>query len=140
MTHPSTYLAAALLFALPLAACSESDAAKAKESAKHAAEVTGDKLTELKDKFVASTQKEMDELSVKYDELKAKAANATDEAKAGLQSTLDDIKAKRDELKADFEDAKRAHNGSAFEATKAKLQEGLADLRRKIDDALHKNG
>lgn len=136
MTHLTFKLAATLVLLVPLAACSREDTTRAADSAKHAADVTSDKLVEMKDKFVASSQKEMDELSVKYDQLKAKAADAGHDAKEGLQSTLKDIEAKKDQLTRDFEASKAAHDGSTFEAAKAKLKEGMADLRKRLDDAL----
>jgi FtsZ-binding cell division protein ZapB len=136
MTHLTCKLATALLLIVPMAACSHEDATRAADSAQNAANATGDKLVEMKDKFVAATQKEMDELSVKYDELKTKVASASQDAKAGLQSTLDDVKSKKDELTREFEESKAAHNGSSLEAAKAKLKEGMADLRKRIDDAL----
>lgn len=138
MTHTKHVLALAFFLALPLAACNKSDVDRAADSAHDAATATGDKLTELKDKFVAATQQDMDDLSVQYDKLKAKTADAAADAKQGLQKTLDDIKAKKDQLAAEFEESKRAHDGSAFEAAKAKVKDGVADLRKRIDDALHK--
>ena len=139
MTKPSFKLATALLCLVPLAACSHEDAAQAADSAKKTANATGDKLVEMKDKFVAATQKEMDELGVKYDQLKAKVADASQDAKAGMQSTLDDIKAKKDELKRDWEASKAAHDDSTFETAKAKFEDGMKDLKKRIDDALDKN-
>jgi len=136
MTHITCKLATALVLLVPLAACNRDDAAGAADSAQHAANVTGDKLIEMKDKFVTATQKEMDDLSVKYDQLKAKAADAGHDAKEGLQNTLDDIKAKKEEVTRDFEASKAAHDGSTFEAAKAKFKEGMADLRKRIDHAL----
>jgi uncharacterized phage infection (PIP) family protein YhgE len=139
MTNLTIKLAGALLCLVPLAACSHEDAAQASDSAKKAATATGDKLVEMKDKFVAATQKEMDELGVKYDELKAKAADASDDAKAGMKKTLDDIKAKKDDLARDWEASKAAHDGSSFEAAKAKFEDGMKDLKKRISDALDKN-
>ncbi len=136
MTHLTCKLATLLVVFVPLTACNRDDAARAADSAHNAANATGDKLVEMKDKFVAATQKEMDELSVKYDQLKAKAAAAGEDAKEGFQNTLDDIKAKKDQLTRDFEESKAAHNGSSFEAAKAKLKDGMADLRQRIDNAL----
>ena len=60
------------------------------------------------------------------------------DAKEGLQKSLDDIKAKKDEVTRDFEASKAAHDGSTFEAAKAKFKEGMADLRKRIDNALDK--
>lgn len=139
MTHITCKLATALVLLVPLAACSKEDATRAADSAQNAAHATGDKLVEMKDKFVAATQKEMDDLSVKYDQLKAKAADAGHDAKQGMQNALDDIKAKKEQLTRDFEASKAAHDGSTFEAAKAKLKEGMADLRKRIDDALDNN-
>jgi hypothetical protein len=129
-------MASALFLVVPLVGCSREEVSHASQSAKDAASATGDKLVELKDKFVAATQKEMDELSVKYKQLEDKAAAATADAKQGIQSTMDDIRAKKDELTREFEESKRAHDGSTFEAAKAKVKDGLADLRKRIDDAL----
>jgi hypothetical protein len=139
MTHLSFKLATAIVLLVPLAACNRDDAARAADSAQNAANATGDKLVEMKDKFVAASKEEMNDLSAKYDKLKAKAAEAGHDAKEGMQNTLDDIKAKKDQLTRDFEASKAAHDGSTFEAAKAKFKEGMADLRKRIDDALDNN-
>ena len=74
MTNLTIKLAGALLCLVPLAACSQEDASHAADSAKKTASATGDKLVEMKDKFVSATQKEMDDLGVKYDEMFVRTA------------------------------------------------------------------
>ena len=128
-------LTLALILALPLAACSRDEATQAADSVKNTASQTGDKLVEMKNKFVAATREEMDELSVQYDKLEARLAEAGADAKAGMRETLDDIEAKKNELKNRLEDSRDESNPSKFEEAKENIKKELADLRERMNNA-----
>lgn len=135
MHQHASMLTLAVILALPLAGCSREEATQAADSVKNTASQTGDKLVEMKDKFVAATREEMDELSVQYDKLEARLAEAGADAKAGMRETLDDIEAKKNELMNRLEDSRDESNPSKFEEAKENIKKELADLRQRMNNA-----
>ena len=106
-----------------------SDAARdAGQAARDAAQATGDALTEARDTAVKAAQEALNGLETKWHELQAKAAPATDEAKADLQKAKDEMAETLAEAKAKLVEAKDA----GTDPTRAPLAQLL---RSPIDQA-----
>jgi hypothetical protein len=121
------------------------DAAKATVNAVgDAATATGEYLTQSKDSAVKAAQETLNGIEKKWQDLQAKAAPATDEAKADFQKakdqmaqTLADAKAKLDEAKDAAADAWQQNVKPALDAALQKAQK----LQRKKRKSLRlKNG
>jgi hypothetical protein len=117
-----------------------SDAAKATGAAVgDAATATGEFLTQSKDTAVKAAQETLSGIEKKWQELQAKAAPATDEAKADLQKakelmaeTLADAKAKLVEAKDASADVWQQDVKPALDAALAKAQKLYEDTAAKF--------
>jgi hypothetical protein len=115
------------------------DAAKATGTAVvDATKATGEFLTQSKDKAVQAGQDTLAGLETKWEELQAKAAPATDEAKADLQKAKDEMAKILAEAKAKLVQAKDASADVWQQDVKPALDAALAKGQKLYDDTAAK--
>jgi hypothetical protein len=105
-----------------------------------ATKATGEFLTQSKDTAVKDAQATLDAIETKWQELQAKAAPATDEAKAGFQKAKDEMGKALAEAKAKLVEAKDA-SGDAWEKNvKPALDTAVQKAKKLYDDVAAKFG
>jgi len=117
------------------------DAAKATGTAVgDATKATGEFLTESKDTAVKVAEETLNGIETKWQELQAKAAPATDEAKADLQKAKDLMAQTLADAKAKLVEAKDASADVWQQNVKPALDAALAKAQKLYEDAAAKFG
>ena len=118
-----------------------SDAAKATGKAvDNAAKATGEYLTQSKDSAVKTAQETLNGLEKKWQDLQAKAAPATDEAKADFQKAKDQMARTLADAKAKLVEAKDAGADAWQQNVKPALDAALAKVQKLYEDTAAKFG
>jgi len=103
--------------------------AKAAEEAKRAEQTLIHARNDLRDK----TNKEINDLSARIDDLRLKAAKATGKTKADLQASLQNADKQMVTLKSDL-DALDRTTAAEFDAFKARVDAHLSDLKKTLNE------
>lgn len=112
-----------------------SDAAKATGNAVNdAAKATGEFLTQSKDTDVKVAQETLNEIEKKWQDLYAKAAPTSDEAKTDLQKAKDEMAQVLAEAKAKFVEAKNAGVDTWQKNVKPALDAALRKAQKLYED------
>lgn len=118
---------------LPFGCGGDTSAAKKVEEAKvkvgEAGSATLEAAKAKRDEFVVEMNKQLVTLDAKYEELKAKAAAATPEAKANMQKLVDEAKAKREVAATKLEELKTA-SAERWEKIKGGVGDAMEDLKK----------
>jgi predicted small lipoprotein YifL len=115
------------------------DAAKATGTAiGDATKATGEFLSGSKDKAVKDAQEALDAIEKKWQDLQAKAAPATDEAKADLQKAKDEMAKALAEAKAKLVEAKDASADAWQKGVKPALDAAVQKTKKLYEDAAAK--
>ena len=118
-----------------------SDAAKATGKAVgDATKATGEYLTQPKDTAVKAAQETLDGLEKKWQDLQAKAAPATDEAKADLQKAKDQMAQTLADAKAKLVEAKDASADVWQQNVKPALDAALQKAQKLYEDTAARFG
>ena len=115
------------------------DAAKATGAAVgDATKATGEFLIQSKDAAVKAAQDTLSGIEKKWDDLQAKAAPATDEAKADFQKAKDQMSETLGDVKAKLVEAKDAGADAWQQNVKPALDAGLAKAQKLYEDTAAK--
>jgi hypothetical protein len=82
-----------------------------------------------RDEFVVEANKQMQQLDVKYEELKAKAATAAEDAKPQMEKLVAEAKVKRDVAAKKLEELKAA-GADRWEKVKVGVGDAMDDLKK----------
>jgi hypothetical protein len=104
----------------------------------NAAEATGEYLTQNKDEAVKAAQGKIDLLDKKWQELQAKAAPATDEAKADFQKAKDQMARTLAEARTKLVEAKNAGADAWKKDVKPALDAALDKAQKLYEDTAAK--
>jgi len=104
--------------------------AKANEEAARAEQTLIKARNDLREK----TQKDLNDMSARIDDLQAKAARSTGTAKAELDAAWKDLDAQRAAVRRDLDSLERTTSAD-FDAAKARIDADLAALRKRLDGA-----
>lgn len=129
-------LCLALLVALPLAACSENNAAT--NAVKDAAASATAAVDKLKGEFGKVFDGDMAGITKSISELQSKAGSLTGEKKTEVDGLMKQITSKKDELTKMFGDMKSMTDTNAFTSMKDKLTNGVGEIKKLIDTAMSK--
>jgi hypothetical protein len=109
---------------------SAEEQAKANDKAREAART----LDETKNDYRHKAQSDLDALTKKIDDLKAKSSKATGQTKVDLDRALADVTARRDAVDGQIRSIDAA-NADQIETVKARLDDQIAQLRQSVNEA-----
>lgn len=95
-------------------------------------DTSSDAAKAKRDEYVREMTKHLDELSVKYEELKSRVAKADDQAKKGLEKTLEDAKVKRDAAAKKLDELKTV-GADRWEKAQEGVGNAFQDLKKVFD-------
>jgi TolA-binding protein len=127
-----TFLAALLLGcgpSNPSAPDPHPKTSNAAEKLKEAAEATTAAAQEQRDLFIRTMGQRLDELNLKYEELKTAAAKAEGQAKQDLEQKLEEARIKRDAAGQKLEELKAA-GADRWEKVKEGVGNAFEDLKK----------
>ena len=104
----------------------------AKKKIGDAADATVEAAKAKRDDYAREMHKRLDELDMKYDELKARVAKADEQGKKGLQKKLDEAKVKRDAAAKKLDELKEASH-DRWEKIKDGVGHAFDDLKKAFD-------
>jgi Skp family chaperone for outer membrane proteins len=104
----------------------------AKKKISDAADATAEAAKAKRDDYAREMQKRLDELNVKYEELKGRAAKADDQARKDLEKRLEEAKVKRDAAASKLDELKEA-GADRWEKVKEGVGNALDDLKKVFD-------
>lgn len=132
----SGFISLALAAALLLLGCgtntpstSDSKMSNAKEKIRDAAEATTEAAQAKRDEYTRAMSKRLDELNLKYEDLKDRAGKAEVQAKKSLEKKLDEAKVKRDAAAKKLDELKAA-GADRWEKVKEGVGSALDDLKK----------
>ena len=128
MTRIALTLAAATLAIAALAGCNT--VAGMKQDSRQAVDYTYEKKDEFQGALAAQTR----ELNIKIDELKAKAARASDAVKAGFARDMEALDRQKTVLSQKM-DAVKSSSASAWNDVKAGANSAMESIRQTCDKA-----
>jgi len=105
---------------------------EAKVKIGEAASATVDAAKAKRDEYAVELNKQLDVLSVKYDEMKVQAAKAQGEAKIVLDKKLEEAKVKRDEAAKALAELKTA-SAERWEKVKTGAGKAFDELKKSFD-------
>lgn len=100
-----------------------------REKIEAAAAATADAVKAQRDEYVRAMSKRLDDLTVKYEELKGRVAKAEGQGKKDLERKLDEAKVKRDDAAMKLDELKEA-GADRWEKVKAGVGSALDDLKK----------
>jgi len=103
-----------------------------KEQAKEAMEATGEYLAEQKDKLVAASQEQLDNLKSKFDDLQAKAQS--EEAKQQYSQMKTQFDKQLEQAKAKMQDLKDA-SADTWDSAQKGVKDAMDSLKQTYDKA-----
>jgi len=101
----------------------------AKEKIRDAVDATSEAAKAKRDEYAREMSKRLDELNVKYEALKARAAQAEGQAKKDLEKMLEEAKVKRDAAAKKLDELKEA-GADRWEKVKEGVGSALDDLTK----------
>jgi TolA-binding protein len=101
----------------------------AKEKIGEAVDATIAAAKEKRDEYAREMNKQMDELNVKYEELRVRAAKAEGQVKTDLEKKLEEAKVKRDVASKKLDELKQA-GADRWEKVKEGVGNALNDLKK----------
>lgn len=107
----------------------ESKTAIAREKIRDAADATNEAVKEQRDQYAREMHKRLDELNVKYEELKDRAAQAEGQGKQDLEKKLEEAKVKRDAAAEKLDELKEA-GADRWEKVKEGVGNAFDDLQK----------
>jgi TolA-binding protein len=106
-----------------------SQMSNAKEKIRDAVDATTEAAKAKRDEYAREMSKRLDELNVKYEELKGRAAKADDQARKGLERMLEEAKVKRDAAAKKLDELKEA-GADRWEKVKDGVGSAFDDLKQ----------
>lgn len=134
----TTKLALVLTAVLPLAACSENQAANGEKGAGGAMSAMTAKLDDLKSAATKMFDGQLGDATKSIDELKSKAAALTGDKKTEVEGLLKAILAKKDDVMKMIGDLKGLTDTAGLDGMKGKIGDAMAALKKMIEDAMAK--
>jgi TolA-binding protein len=124
-------IAATLLLGCEKTTTKPADAkiANAKQKIGEAVDATIEAAKAKRDEYVREMSKRLDEMNVKYEELKGSAAKAEGQAKKDLDKKLDEAKVKRDAAVKQLDELKNA-GADRWEKVKDGVGSAFDDLKK----------
>ncbi len=101
----------------------------AKDKIKDAAKATTEAASAKRDDYAREMGKRLDDLNVKYDELKGRVARAEGQGKKDLEKKLEEAKVKRDAAARKLDELKEA-GADRWEKVKEGVGSALDDLKK----------
>ena len=108
---------------------------KVKKEAKEALDTTMDYAQKKSREYQEKIKESLKDYDKKMDELKAKSANMTEEAKADFNKTMEQLKQKKEAASKKLQELKKP-TGKAWEDVKAGVNEAMADLKEAYEKAI----
>ncbi len=106
--------------------------ANAKEKIRDATEATTEAAKAMRDEYAREMSKRLDELNLKYEELKGRTALAEDQTRKDLEKKLEEAKVKRDAAAKKLDDLKEA-GADRWEKVKEGVGNALDDLKKMFE-------
>jgi hypothetical protein len=135
MKH-SIKLCLALALAIPLAACSENNAATT--AMKDATAAAGSAVDSMKAEVSKMAEGSMVEVNKQIGDLQTKAAGLTGEKKTEAEGLIKNIVAKKDDIMKMLGDMKGMGAGAGLDGMKSKIMGAIPELKKMITDAMAK--
>jgi len=110
-------------------------AEKVKKEAKEALDTTMGYAQEKSREYHDKIKESLKDYDKKMDELKAKSATMTEEAKADFNKTMEQLKEKKEAASKKLQELKKP-TGKAWEDVKAGVNEAMADLKEAYEKAI----
>ena len=108
---------------------------KVKKEAKEALDTTMDYAQKKSREYQEKIKESLKDYDKKMDELKAKSATMTEEAKADFNKTMEQLKEKKEAASKKLQELKKP-TGKAWEDVKAGVNEAMADLKEAYEKAI----
>lgn len=129
-------LCLAFALAIPLAACSENNAATSAVKDATAKATAG--IDSMKAEVSKMAEGSMVEVNKSIDELKTKAAGLTGDKKTEVDGLLKNIMTKKDDIMKMLGDVKGMGAGAGFDDMKNKIMGAIPELKKMIEAAMAK--
>jgi len=131
-----------ILLVLGLPACKKKDQTQLnnalstiQQGAQQGVSAVQDAVTQTKEDYQRSIQKQIDQISGSINQLNKKAETVDDEAKADIQRTVNGLQIKRDALQEKLDRLKNS-TADAWKDMVAGINDSLSDLQKAADQAL----
>jgi TolA-binding protein len=106
--------------------------AEARDKISDASKATVEAAKAKRDEYARAMHKRLDELTVKYEELKVRAAKAEGQMKTELEKKLEEAKVKRDVAAKKLDELKEASH-DRWEKVKDGVESAFEDLKKGVE-------